>query len=76
MSGFKSGLNPDDVAQECRKLGIKSIFTDKVPPLPPLPPSPPSPHCPRQEDLPCLPSCYNYADCYLLSANYRVGKGG
>lgn len=70
MSGFKSGLNPDDVAQECRKLGIKSIFTDEVPPLPPLP------RCPRQDGLLCTLTCDNYADCYLLSDNYRAGKGG
>lgn len=56
MSGFKSGLNPNDVAQECRKLGIKSIFTDKVPALP---------RCPRQDDLTCHLPCDNFTDCYI-----------
>lgn len=51
----KSGADPETVANECRKLGIRSIFTDEVI----------KGRCRRHYDEPCSEPCINFTDCFL-----------
>jgi hypothetical protein len=63
MSEFKTGINPQTVADGCRKLGIRSIFTGEIVKA----------RCPRYVGDPCVESCDNFTDCFLkLSLTERA----
>jgi hypothetical protein len=55
MSEFKTGIDPQTVADGCRKLGIRSIFTGEIVKA----------RCPRHAGGTCAEPCDNFTDCFL-----------